>query len=57
MLDKVIVDTGILVAAIDRRDSHHSWVTEQLKHISPPLLTCEAVIFRFIERTAIFQSR
>jgi uncharacterized protein len=43
MLDKVIVDTGILVAAIDRRDSHHSWVTEQLKHISPPLLTCEAV--------------
>ncbi len=44
MLDKVIVDTGILVAAIDRRDTHHDWVTEQLKHISPPLLTCEAVI-------------
>jgi uncharacterized protein len=44
MLDKVIVDTGILIAAIDRRDSHHHWVTEQLKHISPPLLTCEAVI-------------
>jgi uncharacterized protein len=44
MLDRVIVDTGILVAAIDRRDSRHAWVTEQLTHISPPLLTCEAVI-------------
>lgn len=44
MLDEVIVDTGILIAAIDRRDSHHPWVTEQLKDISPPLLTCEAVI-------------
>lgn len=44
MLNKVIVDTGILIAAIDLRDSHHTWVTEQLMQISPPLLTCEAVI-------------
>ena len=41
---EVIVDTGILLALIDRNDSHHTWVTERLKEIAPPLLTCEAVI-------------
>jgi uncharacterized protein len=41
---EVIVDTGILLALIDRNDRHHTWVTERLKEIAPPLLTCEAVI-------------
>ncbi|MBE9250813.1 PIN domain-containing protein [Dolichospermum sp. LEGE 00240] len=41
---QVIVDTGILLTLIDRNDVHHTWVTEQLKEIAPPLLTCEAVI-------------
>ncbi|MFM2430510.1 MAG: hypothetical protein RLZZ511_1723 [Cyanobacteriota bacterium] len=40
----VIVDTGILVALIDSRDQYHAWVSEQLKQITPPMLTCEAVI-------------
>jgi len=44
MLHQVIVDTGILIALIDRQDRHHLWVTEQLTQIVPPLLTCEAVI-------------
>ncbi len=44
MLQQVIVDTGILVALIDRRDSQHEWVKDQLTQIVPPLLTCEAVI-------------
>lgn len=44
MLHQVIVDTGILVALIDRRDRHHTWVSAQLTQIVPPLLTCEAVI-------------
>lgn len=44
MLHQVIVDTGILIALIDRRDRHHLWVTEQLTQIAPHLLTCEAVI-------------
>lgn len=44
MLHQVIVDTGVLVALIDRHDHHHAWVVEQLKQISAPLLTCEAVI-------------
>ena len=44
MFQRVIVDTGVLVALIDRRDHYHTWVTEQLNQIEPPLLTCEAVI-------------
>jgi uncharacterized protein len=40
----VIVDTGILVALIDSRDQYHPWVSTQLKQITPPMLTCEAVI-------------
>jgi uncharacterized protein len=44
MLHQAIVDTGVLVALIDRRDRYHAWVTEHLTQIVPPLLTCEAVI-------------
>lgn len=39
-----IVDTGPLVAFLNRRDRHHDWATEQLGRLSPPLLTCEAVL-------------
>ena len=44
MKNQVIVDTGVLIALIDRLDQHHTWAVEQLKQIKPPLLTCEAVI-------------
>jgi predicted nucleic acid-binding protein len=44
MYSQVIVDTGVLIALIDRLDNHHNWVVNQLKQITPPLLTCEAVI-------------
>ena len=44
MHSQVIVDTGVLIALIDRLDNHHNWVVNQLKQITPPLLTCEAVI-------------
>lgn len=40
----VLLDTGPLVAAINRRDNFHTWVTAQWANIEPPLLTCEAVI-------------
>ena len=40
----VIVDTGFLVALVDRRDRYHSWAKQQLSDVSTPLLTCEAVI-------------
>jgi predicted nucleic acid-binding protein len=44
MLYQVIVDTGVLISLIDRRDCHHIWVVDQLAQIVPPLLTCEAVL-------------
>jgi predicted nucleic acid-binding protein len=40
----IILDTGPLVAALDRRDYYHSWAKEQFFRHSPPFLTCEAVI-------------
>lgn len=40
----VLLDTGPLVAFLNRRDDFHEWVKEQLDDVAPPLLTCEAVI-------------
>jgi predicted nucleic acid-binding protein len=41
---EVIVDTGPIVALIDKRDRHHEWAVAQWAAIEPPLLTCESVI-------------
>ena len=40
----VIIDTGPLVAFLNRRDRHHVWAAEQFGALAPPLLTCEAVL-------------
>ena len=40
----VIVDTGPLVAFLNRRDRYHSWAVDQFGSLPPPLLTCEAVL-------------
>ena len=40
----VLLDTGPLVAVINRSDKFHGWTTPQWANIQPPLLTCEAVI-------------
>jgi uncharacterized protein len=40
----VIVDTGPLVALLNRSDAAHTWVVDQLKDIAPPMITCEAVL-------------
>lgn len=40
----LLVDTGALVAALNRHDRYHIWMTQRLKTFRPPLLTCEAVI-------------
>lgn len=40
----VIVDTGPLVAFINRHDTFHRWATAQFSLLLPPLLTCEAVL-------------
>jgi predicted nucleic acid-binding protein len=44
MIGRVIVDTGPLIALLDRRDQHHAWVEAQFAEMVPPLLTCEAVL-------------
>ncbi|MEH2144719.1 type II toxin-antitoxin system VapC family toxin [Nostoc sp.] len=44
MRRRVLLDTGPLVAVINRSDKFHGWTTTQWANIEPPLLTCEAVI-------------
>lgn len=43
-MPSLIVDTGPLVAAFNRRDMFHGWAVERLKQYPGPLLTCEAVL-------------
>jgi uncharacterized protein len=44
MRSRVIVDTGALVALLNRKDHSHAWVVQQLQDIQPPMVTCEAVL-------------
>jgi predicted nucleic acid-binding protein len=39
-----LIDTGPLVAFLNRRDRHHGWAVEVLATIRAPLMTCEAVL-------------
>jgi uncharacterized protein len=39
-----IVDTGPLVAFLDRAEQHHRWVVEQVQDLDTPLLVCEPVL-------------
>jgi predicted nucleic acid-binding protein len=42
--ENVILDTGPLVAFLNRRDRFHQWALENWSQIQPSMLTCEAVI-------------
>jgi predicted nucleic acid-binding protein len=44
MARRVFVDTGPIVALLDRRDTHHEWAKREIAHLREPLLTCEAVV-------------
>ena len=39
-----LLDTGPLVAYLYQGDQHHEWATQQAARLSPPFLTCEAVL-------------
>jgi uncharacterized protein len=43
-MSRVLLDTGPLVAIMDRRDQYHEWAKAQWAEIPAPLLTCEAVL-------------
>lgn len=40
----VILDTGPLVAFMDKTERHHAWASAQFKTFKPPFLTCEPVL-------------
>lgn len=39
-----IVDTGPLVAFLDRSERHHDWVAGRIEELDGPLLLCEPVL-------------
>jgi len=41
---KTILDTGPLVALLNRADQHHAWTLEALERLSLPLWTCVPVL-------------
>jgi hypothetical protein len=38
------MDTGPLVAFLNRRDRHHGWTVKTVGGLQAPFLTCEAVL-------------
>ena len=44
MKQSILLDTGPLVARLNRRDKFHKWAMAQWGQIAPPMLTCEAVV-------------
>jgi predicted nucleic acid-binding protein len=44
MKSRIVLDTGPLVALLNKRDNHHTWARTCFAEVEPPLLTCEAVI-------------
>lgn len=41
---KIILDTGPLVAFLNKSDYYHQWAITQFSLLNPPFLTCESVI-------------
>jgi predicted nucleic acid-binding protein len=44
MREVILLDTGPLVAFLNRTDRFHEWALAQWGRLDPPLLTCEAVL-------------
>lgn len=50
-----IVDTGPLVAFLDRSERHHGWAAAQIERLEPPLLICEPVLAEAMYLLARFE--
>ncbi len=44
MNERIIADTGPLVAFLNRRDTHHEWVADVTRSLEGPFYTNEAVV-------------
>ena len=44
MTARFIVDAGPLVALLNVRDHHHAWAKSAFARVTPPVVTCEAVL-------------
>lgn len=42
--ERMLVDTGPLVAVLNASDEHHTWALGVFAELEPPLFTCEAVL-------------
>lgn len=40
----IIVDTGPIVALLNRRERHHAWIAKVMDTIEPPMFTCDPVL-------------
>ena len=41
---RIIIDTGPLVAFLNKSDKYHNWALTQFSQLNPPFFTCESVI-------------
>lgn len=44
MKSQIILDTGVLVALVNRREAYHQWSIQTVANLPYPFFTCEAVI-------------
>ena len=44
MQRRILIDTGVLVAILDKSDNFHRWTTQTVANLPCPFLTCEPVI-------------
>jgi len=40
----IIIDTGPIVAFLNRRERHHAWIVKIMDTLEPPLFTCDSVL-------------